>query len=69
MAPSRSTSTSASAAAVRPAARGSAEGAVPIPTGTEASNATAEQPLSMAPPGVMTPVPVIPATRASPAAA
>ena len=39
--------------------------AVPIPTGTEASNATAEQPLSMAPPGDMTPVPVIPATRAS----
>ena len=36
---------------------------------TEASNATAEQPLSMAPPSAMTPVPVIPATRASPAAA
>jgi hypothetical protein len=51
------------------APRGSEEVAVPIPTGTEASNATAEQPLSMAPSSVIAPVPVMPATRASPAAA
>ena len=60
---------SASAAAERPAARGSEEVLVPTPTGTDESNASAEQPLSIAPSSVIAPVPVIPATRASPAAA
>jgi hypothetical protein len=41
----------------------------PTPTGIEESKATAEQPLSIAPPSVIVPVPVIPATRAFPAAA
>jgi hypothetical protein len=42
---------------------------VPTATVSDESNATAEQPLSMAPSSVMAPLPVIPAVRAFPAAA
>ena len=52
-----------------PASRGSEDVLVPTPTESEESNATAEQPFSIAPLSAIAPVLVIPATRAFPAAA